>query len=118
VPSGSTVDQTEAVSAVFERFAPRFRDVVVAPRPVPAARLADHNANYVGGGYRHGRQHRLARDRRPNAAAQPWATPIPVYLCSAANPPGSGVHGMAGYYAARTVLRREFGIPKLPSLAP
>ncbi|HTH88276.1 MAG TPA: dehydrogenase, partial [Mycobacterium sp.] len=49
----------------------------------------------------------------------PWSTPIPkVYLCSSATPPGGGVHGMSGYYAARTVLRREFGIKKLPRLAP
>ena len=49
----------------------------------------------------------------------PWSTPIPkAYLCSSATPPGGGVHGMAGLYAARTVLRREFGIRDLPSLAP
>jgi phytoene dehydrogenase-like protein len=49
----------------------------------------------------------------------PWTTPIPkAYLCSSATPPGTGVHGMAGYYAARTVLRREFGIKKLPKLSP
>ena len=49
MPSGSPVDQTEAVTAIFERFAPGFRDMVVAARCIPAAQLSDHNANYVGG---------------------------------------------------------------------
>ena len=55
----------------------------------------------------------------PTPRLNPWSTPIPkVYLCSSATPPGGGVHGMSGYYAARTVLRREFGIKQLPSLSP
>ena len=55
----------------------------------------------------------------PTPRLAPWATPLPkVYLCSSATPPGGGVHGMAGYYAARTVLRKEFGIRQLPKLAP
>jgi phytoene dehydrogenase-like protein len=119
VPSGSTIDQTEAVTAAFERFAPGFRDIVVAARSVPAARLADHNANYIGGDIGVGGNtlyHALAG---PTPRLNPWATPLPkVYLCSSATPPGGGVHGMAGYYAARTVLRKEFGIRQLPKLAP
>ena len=55
----------------------------------------------------------------PTPRVNPWATPIPkVYLCSSATPPGGGVHGMAGYYAARTVLRKEFGLKQLPRLSP
>jgi phytoene dehydrogenase-like protein len=119
VPSGSPVDQTERVTKVFERFAPGFRDIVVAVRSVPAARLADHNANLVGGDIGVGGNtlyHALAG---PTPRLNPWSTPIPkVYLCSSATPPGGGVHGMSGYYAARTVLRREFGIKKLPKLSP
>ncbi len=111
VPSGSSIDQTETVTAIFERFAPGFRDIVVAARSIPAAQLADHNANYIGGDIGVGGNtlyHALAG---PTPRVNPWATPIPkVYLCSSATPPGGGVHGMAGYYAARTVLRKEFGI--------
>jgi phytoene dehydrogenase-like protein len=119
VPHGSTVDQTEAVTKVFERFAPGFRDVVVAVRSVPASRLADHNANLVGGDIGVGGNSLLHALAGPTPRVNPWATPIPkVYLCSSATPPGAGVHGMAGLYAARTVLRREFGIKTLPHLSP
>jgi phytoene dehydrogenase-like protein len=119
VPSGSAVDQTEAVTTIFERFAPGFRDVVVAVRSVPAARLADHNANLVGGDIGVGGNTLFHALAGPTPRLNPWSTPIPkAYLCSSATPPGGGVHGMAGYYAARAVLRREFGIKQLPSLSP
>ncbi|CAM3266192.1 NAD(P)/FAD-dependent oxidoreductase [Mycobacterium colombiense] len=119
VPSGSTIDATEAVTAVVERFAPGFRDVVVAARAVPAARLCDHNANYVGGDIGMGGNSAWRAIAGPTPRLNPWRTPIPnVYLCSAATPPGGGVHGMAGYYAARTLLRREFGIDTMPGLRP
>ncbi|OMB92035.1 phytoene desaturase family protein [Mycobacterium colombiense] len=119
VPAGSTVDATEAVTAVVQRFAPGFRDVVVAARAIPAARLCDHNANYVGGDIGIGGNSAWRAIAGPTPRLNPWSTPIPkVYLCSAATPPGGGVHGMAGYYAARTLLRREFGISTLPDLRP
>ena len=119
VPSGSPVDQTEVVTAVFERFAPGFRDNVVGARSVPAARLADHNANYVGGDIGVGGNNLWHALAGPTLRLNPWTTPIDgVYLCSSATPPGGGVHGMAGYYAARTVLRREFGIKTMPKLSP
>jgi phytoene dehydrogenase-like protein len=119
VPHGSTVDQAEAVTKVFERFAPGFRDVVVAVRSVPASRLSDHNANLVGGDIGVGGNTLIHALTGPTPRLNPWSTPIPkVYLCSSATPPGGGVHGMAGLYAARTVLRREFGIKTLPRLTP
>lgn len=119
VPSGSTIDATEAVTRVVERFAPGFRDIVVAARAVPAAHMADHNANYVGGDIAVGGNTLWHAITGPTPRLNPWSTPIPkVYLCSAATPPGAGVHGMAGYYAARTLLRREFGITEMPKLAP
>jgi phytoene dehydrogenase-like protein len=119
VPAGSDLDATDAVTGVVERFAPGFRDVVVAARAVPAARMADHNANYVGGDIGVGGASVLRATLGPTPRVNPWSTPIPkVYLCSAATPPGAGVHGMAGYYAARTMLRREFDIREMPFLGP
>ncbi len=119
VPAGSTVDLTEKITAMFEDAAPGFRDLVVASRCVPAARMPDHNANYVGGDIIVGGATLKAAMVGPTLRLNPWTTPIPkAYLCSSATPPGTGVHGMAGYYAARTVLRKEFGIARLPSLAP
>jgi phytoene dehydrogenase-like protein len=119
VPSGSTIDATEAVTKVVERFAPGFREIVVAARAVPAARMADHNANYVGGDIGMGGNSAWRAIAGPTPRLNPWRTPIPkVYLCSAATPPGGGVHGMAGYYAARTLLKHEFGITRMPKMAP
>lgn len=118
VPAGSTVDQAGAVTAVMERLAPGFSDLVVATRSVPASRLADHNANYVGGDIGVGGTSMLRALAGPTPRINPWTTPIPrAYLCSSATPPGAGVHGMAGYFAARTVLRREFGLG-IPRLSP
>jgi phytoene dehydrogenase-like protein len=118
VPSGSPIDQAETVTRIFERFAPGFRDIVVAVRSVPAARLSDHNANLVGGDIGVGGNTLMHALAGPTPRLNPWSTPIPkVYLCSSATPPGAGVHGMAGLYAARTVLRREFGIKKMPDLS-
>ncbi len=108
-----------AVTAVVERFAPGCRDVVVAARAVPAARLCDHNANYVGGDIGMGGNSAWRAIAGPTPRLNPWRTPIPkAYLCSAATPPGGGVHGVAGYYAARTLLPREFGIDTIPDLRP
>jgi phytoene dehydrogenase-like protein len=119
VPAESPIDQTETVTQIFERFAPGFRDVVVAARSVPASQMAAHNANLVGGDIGVGGNRLLHALVGPTPRLNPWTTPIPkAYLCSSATPPGAGVHGMGGYYAARTVLRREFGIRTLPSLSP
>jgi phytoene dehydrogenase-like protein len=119
VPHGSPVDHAETITKIFERFAPGFRDIVVAVRSVPASRLAEHNANLVGGDIGVGGNTLLHALTGPTPRVNPWSTPIPkVYLCSSATPPGGGVHGMAGFYAARTMLRREFGITTLPRLSP
>ncbi|GAB7070064.1 NAD(P)/FAD-dependent oxidoreductase [Mycobacterium hodleri] len=119
VPSGSTANLVETITDMFERAAPGFRDLVVAARCVPAAQMADHNANYVGGDIIVGGATLFGALIGPTLRLDPWTTPIPkAYLCSSATPPGTGVHGMAGYYAARTLLRREFGLTTLPNLAP
>ena len=118
VPAGSTVDQTEVITAVIERFAPGFSDIVVAARSIPAAHLHRHDANYVGGDIGVGGNTVTRALLGPTPRVNPWSTPVPkAYLCSSATPPGGGVHGLSGYYAARTVLKREFGL-SVPSLRP
>ncbi len=116
VPAGSPMDQQGAITAVMERFAPGFSDIVVAARSIPAARMSGHNANYVGGDIGVGGNSVPRAVLGPTPRVNPWSTPIPkAYLCSSATPPGGGVHGMSGYYAARTMLKREFGVG-VPSL--
>ena len=118
VPAGSSIDQTDRITAVMERFAPGFSDIVVAARGIPANRLHLHDANYVGGDIGVGGNSVLRALLGPTPRVNPWSTPVPkAYLCSSATPPGGGVHGMSGYYAARTVLEREFGLG-VPSLRP
>jgi len=119
VPAGSTLDVTEAITAQIERFAPGFRDVVVTSRCVPAARMSEHNANYVGGDISAGAVNIWRVIARPTARLDPYATGLEgVYLCSASTPPGPGVHGLGGWYAARRLLRREFDVPHPPPLSP
>ncbi|MBL1076229.1 NAD(P)/FAD-dependent oxidoreductase [Nocardia sp. 2] len=111
VPNGSTRDMTEAVIAQVERFAPGFRDLVLATTVRTAATLPAHNANYIGGDISAGAMTLLQTFARPALRWNPYRTPLDgVYLCSAATPPGPGVHGMNGYHAARHVLRGEFGV--------
>ena len=91
---------------------------MVAVRAIPACRLHEHDANYVGGDIGVGGNSVLRALLGPTPRVNPWATMIPkAYLCSSATPPGGGVHGMSGYFAARTVLKREFGLG-IPSLCP
>ena len=117
MPTGSDVDQTAAITAVVERFAPGFSEIVIGARSIPASRLHELDANYVGGDIAMGGNSVLRALLGPTPRVNPWATPIPrAYLCSA-TPPGGGVHGMSGYYAVRTVLKREFGLPT-PSVRP
>lgn len=119
VPSGSDVDQTEVVTRQIERFAPGFRDVVLATRAFSAAQLERGNPSLVDGDIGNGETSLLQLVARPRVSFDPWRLAVPgLYLASAATPPGPGVHGLAGAYAARSALRREFGIRRLPDLAP
>ena len=119
VPRGSGADVTELVTTQLERFAPGFRDVVVAARCIPAARMAEHNPSLVGGDIAGGAITLWRMVARPTARPDPYAVgPEGVYLCSASTPPGPSVHGMSGWFAARRALRREFDIATPPSLAP
>ncbi|PJI93989.1 phytoene dehydrogenase-like protein [Luteimicrobium subarcticum] len=117
VPAGSPRDMTDAVTAQIERFAPGFRDVVVASRAIPAAEMAHHDANYVGGDIAAGAATLYRMFARPTPWLDPYATGVDdVYLCSASTPPGPGVHGLGGWFAARRVLRSTFGVRELPDL--
>ncbi|MBC7291568.1 MAG: NAD(P)/FAD-dependent oxidoreductase [Actinotalea sp.] len=119
VPAGSERDMTEAVTAEIERFAPGFRDVVVAAHAVPAARMALHNANYVGGDIASGAITLRRMLVGPRWQLDPFATGVDgAYLCSSSAPPGPGVHGMGGWHVARRVLRDRFGITVPPDLRP
>ncbi|PJJ71843.1 phytoene dehydrogenase-like protein [Diaminobutyricimonas aerilata] len=110
VPAGSTVDREDAVTAQIERFAPGFRDLVLATSSRTAADLERENPNYVGGDIAAGDVSLAQLLARPVAASDPWRTPVDgVYLCSSSTAPGPGVHGLAGWHAARAALRREFG---------
>ncbi|WP_406265199.1 NAD(P)/FAD-dependent oxidoreductase [Nocardia sp. NBC_00881] len=111
VPNGSTRDVSDAVIAQVERFAPGFRDLIVAQNVRTAAEMPAHNANYVGGDISAGAMTLRQFAFRPAVRWNPYTTPIPgVYLCSSATPPGPGVHGMNGLHAARHALRGRFAI--------
>ncbi|MCU7820143.1 phytoene desaturase family protein [Kitasatospora sp. DSM 101779] len=111
VPHGSTLDLGDAVTAQIERFAPGFRDLVLARRVTPAVALEDHNPNYVGGSIMGGDLSLWRTAMRPVVRWDPYTTPLEgLYLCSASTPPGPAVHGMCGVHAAGRALRRRFGI--------
>lgn len=119
VPRGSTVDQTRAVTNQIERFAPGFRDLILATSSRTAMDLENHNANYVGGDIAAGEVTIRQLLARPVLSTDPWHTPLPgVYLCSSSTPPGPGVHGLSGWRAALSALRREYGITVSPDLGP
>ncbi len=111
VPAGSTQDATEAVTAAIERFAPGFRDVVLASAASSAAEIGAYNRNYVGGDIYAGALSMVQFVKRPVVSTAPWRTPVEgVYLCSSATPPGPSVHGMNGWWAAKLALRERFGV--------
>ncbi len=109
VPGGSTVDMTDRIEAQVERFAPGFRDRILARSVRGPADLEAYDPNYVGGDINGGLQDLRQLFTRPVARLDPYATPARgIYLCSSSTPPGGGVHGMCGVFAARSALRREF----------
>ena len=118
VPAGFTGDATGAIEAQIERFAPGFRDRILARHVRSVAAMEIHNANYVGGDVVTGSNDGRQLVFRPRAALDPYSVGIPgVYLCSAATPPGAGAHGMCGYNAARSALR-TLGHPRLLTSEP
>jgi phytoene dehydrogenase-like protein len=118
VPHGSTVDMTERIETQIERFAPGFRDLILARAVRTAAGQEAHNPNYVGGDIAAGMQTLRQTLLRPAARWNPYRTPIRgVYLCSSSTPPLPGVHGRCGELAALTALRQAFKIRREPDLS-
>ena len=107
VPFGYTGDATAAVIDQIERFGPGFRDRIIATVSKSTAELQAYNPNYIGGDIIGGANDRLQVLFRPRMAINPYATGVPgVYLCSQSTPPGAGIHGLCGYHAAESALRR------------
>ena len=107
VPNGSAFDMTQRIEDQIERFAPGFRDRILGRHVLSPAGLEALNENHVGGDITGGAQDLAQVFARPVARLDPYAVPIRgVFLCSSSTPPGGGVHGLCGYHAARSALRR------------
>jgi phytoene dehydrogenase-like protein len=107
VPQGSTEDATERIERQIERFAPGFRDRILGRRTINTAQYQEYNPNFIGGDIAGGANTMLQFLTRPFPKLDPYATPNRrLYLCSSSTPPGGGVHGMCGYWAAKSALKR------------
>jgi phytoene dehydrogenase-like protein len=110
VPHASSIDVSALIEAQIERAAPGFKDLVIGRATVDASELERHNPNYVGGDISGGASDLTQLFFRPVARVDPYATPASdIFVCSSSTPPGGGVHGMCGYWAARSALARVFG---------
>jgi phytoene dehydrogenase-like protein len=106
VPNGWPGDATERILGQVERFAPGFRDRILAMHVLRPADLEAYNANYVGGDINGGLQHWAQFFTRPALRLDPYSTPDPgIFICSSSTPPGGGVHGLCGMYAAQSALQ-------------
>lgn len=106
VPNGSTVDMTERIESQIERFAPGFRDLILARHTMNTVAMEHHNPNYIGGDITGGVNDWWQLFTRPVIRLNPYSTPKRgLYICSSSTPPGGGVHGMCGYFAARSALK-------------
>ena len=115
VPHGSRRDMTENIERQVERFAPGFRERILARHTMDTAQIEDYNANYVGGDINGGVLDIGQLFTRPALRLSPYRTSAKgIYLCSSSTPPGGGVHGMCGYHAARRALRDVFGRAAAP----
>ncbi|GLV59526.1 FAD-dependent oxidoreductase [Dictyobacter sp. S3.2.2.5] len=113
VPSGSTFDMTDRIEEQIERFAPGFRDRILARYVSNPAALEQYNPNYIGGDINGGVQDIWQLFTRPTIRLDPYTTPAPdIFLCSSSTPPGGGVHGMCGYFAARAALKKTLMVDK------
>jgi phytoene dehydrogenase-like protein len=102
VPHASTIDMTDRIEAQIERFAPGFRDLILAKHTMNTSAMEASNANYIGGDINGGVQDLWQLFGRPVLSFNPYATPASgIYICSSSTPPGGGVHGLCGYFAAK-----------------
>ncbi len=109
VPNGSTYDMSDRIEAQIERFAPGFRDRILARSVKSPGELEEYNPNYVGGDINGGIQDFRQMFTRPTMRVVPYSTPVKgLYICSSSTPPGGGVHGMCGHWAARSAIRALF----------
>jgi phytoene dehydrogenase-like protein len=107
VPAGSTEDMSEAIENQVERFAPGFKELILARHVMRTDDFAAYNPNFIGGAIAGGEAGATQLFTRPVARLDPYTTPNPrVLICSASTPPGGGVHGMCGYHAAQTAIKR------------
>jgi phytoene dehydrogenase-like protein len=107
VTNGSTEDMTECIERQVERFAPGFRDLILVRHTMSPAALERYNPNYFGGDIGGGVADFGQLFTRPIARWNPYTTPNPgIFLCSSSTPPGGGVHGMCGFFAAQAAWRR------------
>lgn len=114
VPNGSTFDMTERIESQIDRFAPGFRDCILARSIKSTVALEEYNPNYIGGDINGGVQDIFQLFTRPVARFVPYSTPAKdIYICSSSTPPGGGVHGMCGYHAARAALNRSSKVMNL-----
>jgi phytoene dehydrogenase-like protein len=106
VPNGSKIDMTDRIESQIQRFAPGFRDCIIARHTMTPAQFEAYNANYIGGDISGGLQNVLQIVARPSLRINPYSTPLKnLFICSSSTPPGGGVHGMCGYFAARAALK-------------
>jgi len=106
VPHGSDFDMTSRIEDQVERFAPGFKDTIIARSVMAPSALENHNSNLVGGDITGGANMFSQVFSRPVLSVDPYKTPLKgLYLCSASTPPGAGVHGMCGHNAAKSALR-------------
>jgi len=111
VPHGSTIDMTKAIEDQVERFAPGFKELILARHTFNTAQLEAYNPNYIGGDINGGIIDLRQLYTRPAMRWSPYTTPAKgIYICSSSTPPGGGVHGMCGYHAARKALHDVFAI--------
>jgi phytoene dehydrogenase-like protein len=111
VPNGSTKDMTTAIEKQVERFAPGFRERIIAKHVMDTSQLETYNANYIGGDINGGVIDIRQLFTRPALRLSPYRTSAKgLYLCSSSTPPGGGVHGMCGYHAARRALKDIFNL--------